>query len=296
MKVLLTGATGFVGRRLSDLLRGKGHEVLPVSRSPGAAFDWSGEGLQRGVAAADAIVHLAGENLFARRWSARQKEVLRKSRVDTTLRLARLAAEHDTKVFVSASAVGRYGPSDDRELDESSPRGSDFLADLCTQWEDATEAAVEVGVRTAIVRIGVVLGKDGGALAKMLFPFRLGLGGPLGSGAQWMSWIHLDDLCSLIVFLLENDGAAGPFNATAPNPVTMRTLARTLGRVLHRPAFLPAPAPMVRLALGEVADVLLTGQRVLPRRALAAGFSFRHPELEAALRDLLERHQVQHAS
>lgn len=292
MRILLTGATGFVGGRLSELLRGQGHEVLPVSRRPlgsEAAFDWSEEGLQRGVAAADAIVHLAGENLFAKRWSARQKAVLCSSRVESTRRLARLAAEHGTKVFVSASAVGRYGASDDRELDESSPRGSDFLADLCTQWEDATEAAVEAGVRTAIVRIGVVLGKDGGALAKMLPPFRLGLGGPLGSGDQWMSWIHLDDLCGLIAFLLEHEGAAGPFNATAPNPVTMKTMARTLGRVLHRPAFLPAPAPMLRLALGEVADVLLTGQRVLPRRALAAGFSFRHPELEPALRDLLER-------
>jgi uncharacterized protein (TIGR01777 family) len=292
MKILITGATGFVGAHLSRMLRERGHEPLAVSRNPHGsmeAFDWSEESLRRGVAAADAIVHLAGENLFARRWTARQKEVLRTSRVDSTRRLAALAAEHGTKVFVSASAVGWYGPSDDRELDESSPRGADFLADLCTQWEDATEAATEAGVRTAIVRIGVVLGKDGGALAKMLLPFRLGLGGPLGSGSQWMSWVHLDDLCALIVFLLEHEKAAGPFNATAPGPVTMRTFARTLGRVLHRPAFLPAPAPMIRLALGEVADVLLTGQRVLPRRALEAGFTFRHPVLEPALRDVLGR-------
>jgi hypothetical protein len=289
MKVLLTGATGFVGGHLARRLRGDGHEVLAVSRRPGAHSDWSSERLRLGVREADAIVHLAGENLFAKRWNEERKELLRASRIETTRLLARLAAERRPAVFLSASAVGWYGASDERELDERSPRGSGFLAELCAEWEEATEEALEAGVRTAVVRIGVVLGRGGGALAKMLPPFRLGLGGPIGSGRQWVSWIHVDDLCSLFLWLLGRERERGVFNATAPRPVTMEELARTLGRVLHRPAFLPAPAPLLRLALGEVADTLLTGQRVFPRRALEAGFRFAHPELEPALRDLLGR-------
>lgn len=289
MKVLLTGATGFVGRHLARHLRERGHEPLEVSRRPGAAYDWSPERLQLGVREADAIVHLAGENLFAKRWTEERKKLLRTSRIETTRRLANLVAAGQPSAFLSVSAVGWYGASDDRELDERSPRGSGFLADLCSEWEEATEEAIEAGVRTAVVRIGVVLGRRGGALSKMLPPFRLGLGGPLGSGRQWVSWIHIDDLCALFLWLLGRDRCAGVFNATAPQPVTMKELSATLGRVLHRPAFLPAPAPIMRLALGEVADVLLTGQRVLPRRAQEAGFCFANPSLEPALRDLLSR-------
>jgi len=287
MKVLLTGSTGFVGSQLARRLRERGHVPLEVSRRPGAAYDWSPERLRLGVNEADAIVHLAGENLFAKRWSERRKAALRASRIETTRALAKLVAARAPAVLVSASAVGWYGASDGRELVEGAPRGSGFLAELCAEWEEATEDALEAGVRTAIVRIGVVLGRGGGALAKMLLPFRLGLGGPLGNGRQWVSWIHLDDLCALFVHLLEHERCAGAFNATAPQPVTMKELSSALGRVLHRPALLPAPAPMLRLALGEVADVLLTGQRVLPRRALESGFRFAHPALEPALRDLL---------
>jgi len=287
MRVLLTGATGFVGARLSRRLRERGHEPLEVSRREGAACDWSEAGLERGVRETDAIVHLAGENLFTKRWSEERKQALRSSRIDTTRRLARLAAARKPGVFLSASAVGWYGPSDDRELAEGAPRGSGFLAGLCSDWEDATEEAVEAGVRTAIVRVGVVLGPGGGALSRMLLPFRLGVGGPLGSGRQWISWVHIDDLCSLFVFLLERGKCSGAYNGTAPNPVTMKELAGTLGKVLHRPAILAAPAPILRLALGEVADVLLTGQRVLPRRAQEAGFRFAHPALEPALREIL---------
>lgn len=289
MKVLLTGATGFVGSRLARHLREQGHEPLEVSRRPGAAYDWSPERLQIGVNEADAIVHLAGENLFAKRWSEKQKKLLRTSRIEKTRMLATLVAARRPAVLLSASAVGWYGASDDRPLDERSPRGSGFLAELCSDWEDATEAAVEAGVRTTIVRIGVVLGRGGGALAKMLPPFRLGLGGPLGSGKQRVSWIHIDDLCALFLWLLTHDGCAGAYNATAPHPVTMKELAHTLGRVLRRPAFLPAPAPIMRLALGEVADVLLTGQHVVPRRAQADGFRFTYPSLEPALRELLRK-------
>lgn len=289
MKVLLTGATGFVGSHLARRLRERGHEPLEVSRRPGAAYDWSPERLRAGVSEADAILHLAGENLFAKRWSEGRKQALRASRVESTRALAGLAAARRPAVFLSASAVGWYGASDDRELDETSPRGTGFLAELCAGWEAATEAAIQAGVRTAVVRIGVVLGSGGGALAKMLPPFRLGLGGPLGNGKQWVSWIHIDDLCALFVWILEHEGCSGVFNATAPRSVTMKELADALGRVLHRPAFLPAPAALMRLALGEVADVLLTGQRVLPRRAQAAGFCFAHPSLEPALRSLLSR-------
>jgi len=291
MKVLLTGATGFVGTHLARRLAAAGHEVLPVSRRPikgsGAAFDWSEDSLRRGVASADAIVHLAGENIFARRWSAAQKQRLWTSRVETTRRLAILAAECGTRCFLSTSAVGVYGPNELDELDESSPRGTDFLAELCRDWEEATDVALEAGVRTCIVRAGVVLGRGGGALARMLTPFKLGIGGPVGDGRQWFSWVHLDDLASLYLFLLEHEACSGFFNGTSPLPVTMRDFARGLGRALHRPAVLPLPGVVLRLALGEVSEVLLTGQRALPRRALAAGFEFEFAGLDHALADLV---------
>ena len=288
MKVLLTGATGFVGGHLARGLERGGHTVLPVSRKAGVGHDWSDESLARGVAAADAVIHLAGENLFGKRWSPEQKQRLWSSRYDTTKKLAALVAARRPACFLSASAVGYYGASDGATLQEGSPRGSGFLAELCADWEAATEAASEAGVRTAIVRIGVVLGEGGGALAKMLPPFRLGLGGPLGSGRQWVSWIHVDDLVALFVRLLADPKAAGIYNGTAPNPVTMSELARALGKALHRPAIFPVPAPVLRLALGEVADVLLTGQRVIPRRALEAGLRFEHADVEGALRDVLD--------
>lgn len=286
MKVLLTGATGFVGTHLTRKLQEAGHEVLAVSRKRGPGFDWSEESLRQGVEAADGVIHLAGENLFARRWSAKQKQALWSSRVEGTTRLAQLAAQRKLGCFLCASAIGWYGPSDDRELNEASPRGSDFLAELCLDWESAAQAAVKAGVRTCIIRIGVVLGADGGALARMLLPFRLGLGGPIGNGRQWMSWIHIDDLCDLFVFLLENEQASGTYNGTAPTPVTMKQLSATLAKVLRRPAFLPVPAPVLKLALGEVSEILLKGQRVLPDRAQAAGYRFSHPELEGALSQL----------
>ena len=294
MKVLVTGATGFVGSRLSQRLRDAGHEVLVVSRSEGKGdFDWSEDGLRRGVDACDAIVNLAGENLFAKRWNPHQKQRLWSSRVEGTTRLAALAAAKQPRCLVSASAVGWYGPHGDETLDENSPRGKDFLAELCLDWETATQAAIEAGVRTAIVRIGVVLGPGGGALQKMLPPFRLGVGGPLGNGRQWVSWVHVGDLADLIVFLIEHKTAYGVFNATAPNPVSMKELAGTLGHVLHRPTVFAVPAPMLKLALGEVSSILLTGQRVQPRRAQEAGFRFAHPELEGALRDVLGKQPLQ---
>jgi hypothetical protein len=287
MKVLLTGATGFVGSALTRRLESAGHVVLPVSRRPGARYDWSDDGLARGVREADAVVHLAGENLFDKRWTRKQKQILESSRVDPTRRLAALVAERRPSCFISASAVGYYGASEQARFDEGSPQGTGFLAGLCREWEAATGAAAAAGVRTATMRQGVVLGPGGGALAKMLPPFRLGIGGPLGNGRQWVSWIHIDDLTSLFEFLLTRPDLSGVFNATAPAPVTMKQLASALGRALHRPALMPVPAPMLRLALGEVADVLLTGQYVEPRRATEAGFTFRFTDVEPALRDVV---------
>lgn len=288
MKILLTGATGFIGSHFARLAQERGHQVLPVSRDPGrGSFDWSPDRLSVGVAAADAIVHLAGENLSGKRWSERQKKELVESRVGPTSQLAALAAQRRPAVFVSASAVGYYGPSDRQGLDEEAPPGDDFLATLCRRWEEATGPATAAGVRTAIARFGVVLGRGDGALKKMLPPFKLGIGGPIGSGRQWVSWVHVDDVAALLLFLVESDSARGPYNVTAPNPVRMRELARTLGSILHRPAVLPVPGLALKLALGEVADVLLTGQHVIPRRALDGGFQFRHPRLEEALRDIL---------
>ena len=295
MKILMTGATGFIGSRLRGRLEKNGHAVLAVSRRPGSAFDWSDASLARGVQETEAVIHLAGENIFDKRWNPRQKQILISSRVETTRKIAALVAARKPKCFLSSSAIGWYGTSETATFDERSPHGSDFMADLCVQWEDSTEAAVEAGVRTCRVRTGIVLGPGGGALSKMLPFFRLGIGGPLGSGRQWMSWIHLEDLCALYEFLLENDRANGAFNGTAPNPVTNKELSRAIGRVLHRPSALPAPEPMLRLTLGEVAKVLVTGQRVLPRRAEEAGFRFEHPEIEEALRDALgkkERREV----
>jgi uncharacterized protein (TIGR01777 family) len=289
MKVLLTGASGFIGSRLSKRLEAAGHQVLPVSRRAGAGYDWSDESLARGVHTSDAVIHLAGENLFAKRWSASQKEILRLSRTVPTKQLAALIAEKKPACFISSSAVGYYGPNSETHLHEGSPHGNDFLAGLCVDWEDATLAASYAGVRTAIIRSGVVLGRGGGALAKMLLPFKLGMGGPLGSGKQWVSWVHIDDLISLFLFVLQNPNASGVFNGTAPRPVTMKEFSQSLGRALHRPAVFPVPAPILRLALGEVADILLTGQYVEPRRATEAGFRFQFVDIDKAMTDIFRR-------
>jgi uncharacterized protein (TIGR01777 family) len=236
---------------------------------------------------ADAVIHLAGENLFGKRWSPDQKKLLRASRTGTTRRLAQLVAQRKPDCLINASAVGYYGASTTERFTEDSPHGQDFLANLCNDWEAATSPAKNAGVRTVIVRTGVVLGLDGGALQKMLPPFKFGLGGPLGDGKQWVSWVHIDDLVALFVYLMQRPRAKGVFNGTAPNPVTMKQFARSLGRALYRPAILPVPAPILRLALGEVADILLTGQQVEPRRTLESGFDFKFETIDQALVDIV---------
>ena len=303
MKVAVTGASGFVGRRLlsrlfdNDTVRvfTRTAQAAAATRFPtGAkAVEWDpvlGPPPAGSLDDVDAIVHLAGESV-GQRWSRAVKTRIRDSRILGTMNLVSGIAQARVKprVLVSASAIGFYGPRGDEALDETAAAGSDFLADVCAAWEKEGARAETFGSRSVLLRIGIVLGAGGGALARMLLPFRLGVGGPLGSGKQWMSWIHLDDLVSLILLALRTESLRGPVNATAPEPVTNKEFSRTLGRVLRRPAFLPTPGFPLRLLLGEFADVLLTGQRVLPRKAEAAGLQFRFPQLEPALRDILVR-------
>lgn len=303
MKILVAGGTGFIGKPLCEVLAAAGHDLVVLSRSPrsstsprirylpwqpGAAGEWVWEAHD-----ADAVVNLAGEPIAGRRWTAAQKSRLLSSRLDATSALVeaiRSASPRRPRVLINASAVGYYGPrDDDREVEETAPPGHDFLAATCRQWEEAARAAEPLGVRVVRVRIGLVLGRDGGALQKMLPPFRAGLGGPLGSGGQWVSWIHHRDLLRLIVWALEEPRCTGAVNATAQNPVRMREFARDLGRMLGRPAVLPAPGWAVRLLLGEMSQVVLTGQRVIPRAALTLGFQFEYPWLPEALAQCVKR-------
>jgi uncharacterized protein (TIGR01777 family) len=293
MRVLVTGGTGFIGAALCHALTGAGHAVTVVARHPehvdGAAIGW--ERVSAAVRESDALVNLAGEPLASRRWSARQKELIRESRVRATRTLvdAVAAAGPRPRVLVNASAVGYYGPRDDEALDESAGPGAGFLADVCRAWEEEARRAEDLGLRVVRLRLGVVLAADGGALARMLPPFRAFVGGPIGSGRQWMSWIHRDDVTGLVVAALGNDGYRGPVNATAPQPVTNREFAKALGRTLARPAWLPTPASALRLALGEMAELLLAGQRVLPGVANRLGYQWRYPELGGALRASVRR-------
>ncbi|MGQ9896797.1 MAG: TIGR01777 family oxidoreductase [Acidobacteriota bacterium] len=296
-KLFVTGASGFVGGALLPALKLEGYTVVALSRKvrdtssgirwvmgdPVVADDW-----QKEVDGAFGLINLAGEPIIGKRWTPEQKKTLRDSRVVTTQNLVTALAQAKQKpsVLVSASAIGLYPKNEETELDETSRPADDFLGKLCQEWEDAAKVAEIHGVRTVLLRIGVVLGRNGGALERMLPVFKWGLGGPLGSGNQWFSWIHLADVVGLIMWALSTDQVQGPVNAVAPHPVRMREFALTLGKVLNRPAFLPAPSFALNLVLGESAQVVLDGQRVLPRVALQQGYTFRFPELEGALRDL----------
>ncbi len=299
MRVIVTGGTGFIGPKLCARLVAKGHDVIALTRDASRSRDdvhpkvrvvsWADGAAWEGfVDGAGALVNLAGESI-AQRWTPSAKARIAKSRLDAAakLRAAAEKAAQKPSVLVNASAVGYYGPAGDEVLDESAPAGQDFLARTCVDWEAAARSLEPLGVRVAMLRTGVVLGAGGGALAKMLPPFRAFVGGPLGSGTQWMSWIHESDLVELFLWAIENPAVAGPVNATAPSPVTMRDFATALGKALHRPSFMPAPAAAIRLALGEMATVVLDGQRVVPKKALALGFTFRFTDVLAALRDVV---------
>ncbi len=297
MRVIVSGASGLIGSALLPALKAAGHEpVALVRRSPTAGeIRWDpakGELPDDALAGADAVVHLAGAGIGDHRWTDAYKRELVDSRVRSTTLLAEriAAAANGPKVFLSGSAIGFYGASDGRDLDESSPAGEGFLADLCVQWEGATAAAATAGVRVAHLRTGVVLAREGGALAKTLPLFKLFAGGPFGNGRQWQSWISLPDEVGAILHLLTAD-VSGPVNLTAPEPVTNKKFAHTLGSVLHRPSMLPVPRFGPSLLLGgELADNLLyTGQKVLPRALQASGYSFQHGTLDVALRAVLGR-------
>ena len=287
MRVLVTGGTGLVGRPACDALRAAGHAVTIVSREPGRvparAIGW--DGLRAAMPETDAIVNLAGESIASGRWTAARKAAIRSSRVEATRALvdAAAAASPRPKILVNASAVGYYGPHGDEPLDETAAAGTDFLARLCVEWEAEARRAEALGVRVVVVRLGVVLAPDGGALSAMLLPFRAGLGGAIGGGRQWISWVHRDDVVGLLREAVGNTEYAGPVNATSPNPVTNRDFARALGRALHRPTVLPVPGIGLRLLMGEMATMLLTGQRVLPKVAERLGYAWQQPELPEAL-------------
>jgi uncharacterized protein len=297
MNIAITGSTGMVGRALTEALVADGHSVRPVVRRPGPnperEIRWDPAGGTIDAAAfndIDAVVHLAGEGVASHRWSSDVKKRILDSRVLGTRLLCETLASLSVKpsVLVSASAVGYYGDRGAELLDESSTPGEGFLADVCQQWEAATTAARDANVRVVNLRIGVVISTKGGALASMLTPFRMGVGGVLGSGRQYISWITLDDLVRAIVFALGAAALSGPVNATAPDAVTNREFTKTLGHLLHRPTVATMPAFVARMVFGEMADeMFLSGSRVVPRALQAAGFSFQHPVLEPALRHVL---------
>jgi uncharacterized protein len=293
MKILVTGARGLIGSALVPFLAAHGHEVSCVSRSAkdASALRWDPEqGTIDALEGFDAVVHLAGESIAAGRWSARQKARILDSRVKGTRLIAETLARlrRPAQVLLSASAVGYYGDRGDEILREESASGQGFLSEVCRAWEQATEAAEKAGLRVVRFRIGMVLSARGGALAKMLLPFKAGLGGAIGSGRQWMSWIAIDDLIGAIHHCLANASLRGAVNAVAPNPVTNREFTRALGRALGRPTLFPMPAFVARLAFGEMAnELLLAGQRVEPVRLLASGYRFQFPALEGALEHAL---------
>ncbi len=302
MRILVTGATGFVGRRLCRVLSQAGHELVALSRDPESArrrvpelrqaFAWnpiSDVPTSESLDGVDSVVHLAGETVTGR-WTSRKREAIRDSRVGGTRNLMKALAQSKSRPrsMVAASAIGYYGDRDDLELREDSASGDDFLADVCRAWEGESLRAQDLGIRIVQLRIGIVLGSGGGAMQAMLLPARLGLGGPLGSGRQWWSWIHLEDLVAAARLCLEDEELQGPVNATAPNPSRQRDFAKALGRVLSRPAFLPAPVFMLKIVLGGFAAELLSSKRVLPGRLQKAGFGFRLPELGPALEAVVQ--------
>jgi len=296
MRILITGGSGFVGQRLCEQLDADGHDLLVVSRSPDKAADALPDGADIRAriadfddAAPEAIVNLAGEPIAEGRWTDAKKKRIVESRVDTTREVVELCGRLETppKVLVSASAVGYYGDQGDRDVTEETERNEEWLSEICVKWEAEARRAAEHGVRVAIVRIGLVMDEGGGMLAKMLPAFKFGLGSKLGDGSQYMPWIHRDDLVRAILFLLEHDECDGPYNGSAPNPVTNAEFTKTLASHLNRPTFLPAPAPALKLAFGEMSHVLLTGAKMLPKRLEDAGFEFRYPTLDDALAEIL---------
>ena len=305
MKIAITGATGFVGSRLVERLSASGHQILVLTRNlaaaqkvfPKSAFPnleivaytpTASGAWQEAIALCDGVVNLAGEPIAEKRWTPQQKQEILNSRKLGTQKIveAIALANPKPKVLVNASAIGYYGTSETATFDESSPPGKDFLAEVCQAWEAEAQKVTQAGVRLVILRLGIVLGQ-GGAIAKMIAPFKVFAGGPLGTGRQWFSWIYLDDLVNLIIQALTKPEMEGVFNATAPNPVRMSELAQTMGEIMQRPSWLPVPSFALETLLGEGAMVVLEGQQVLPQRTQASGFNYQYSTVKQALKEIV---------
>ena len=305
MKVAITGATGFVGSRLVERLSASGHQILVLTRNlaaaqkvfPKSAFPnleivaytpTASGAWQEAIALCDGVVNLAGEPIAEKRWTPQQKQEILNSRKLGTQKIveAIALANPKPKVLVNASAIGYYGTSETATFDETSPAGKDFLAEVCQAWEAEAQKVTQAGVRLVILRLGIVLGQ-GGAIAKMIAPFKVFAGGPLGTGRQWFSWIYLDDLVNLIIQALTKPEMEGVFNATAPNPVRMSELAQTMGEIMQRPSWLPVPSFALETLLGEGAMVVLEGQQVLPQRTQASGFNYQYSTVKQALKEIV---------
>lgn len=298
MKIILAGATGFIGKPLVSRLSAAGHHLVILTRDPARSrwhvspklqvLQWDSKTAGKWASAvdgADAVINLAGEPIAEKRWSPEQKQKLLRSRVDATRAIVQAfqSAKTKPKVLINGSAVGFYGPVENDEVPEETPKGTGFLADVCEAWEKETEPLKNTGVRIVLLRTGIVLEKGGGALAKMEFPFKIFAGGPLGSGTQGFPWIHLDDEIGLIEFALTHESVEGPLNAAAPESLTNAQFSKALGHALHRPSWAPVPAFVLKLMLGEMSEMLLTGQRAVPRKALQAGYRFKYSSATQAL-------------
>jgi uncharacterized protein (TIGR01777 family) len=300
MHILLTGGTGLIGRRLCKHWLAQGHQLTVLSRKPDEVARLCGANV-RGIAHfddigtqhVDAVVNLAGAPIADRPWTRKRKILLWDSRITLTEQLVTWLERREQKpdVLISGSAVGWYGDGGERELDENAqPVSEDFASRLCIAWEETAQRAESLGIRVVLVRTGLVLADEGGMLQRLLPPFKMGMGGPIGNGRQWMPWVHIEDQIALIDFLMSRDDARGPYNACAPSPVRNRDFAKTFASVLHRPSFMPMPAVALRVLLGELSILLLGGQRARPDRLQEAGFTFRFTDLRAALENLLGRH------
>lgn len=304
MKIVIAGGTGFIGRALCTALIQGGHRVTVLTRQTGQvhhrpklpvqAVEWNARDSgpwEQALEGADAVINLAGASIADARWTDVRKQLIIDSRILTTRLLVRALSRWSPKpaTFISASGIGYYGATDDHRLDEGASRGEGFLADLCLAWESEALRAAEFGARVVTLRTGMVLEQDGGALPKMLLPFRFFAGGPIMPGSQWVSWIHRRDHIGLIQWALSTPTVSGPINAVAPEPVTMKMFCEVIGKVLHRPSWLSVPRFALNMLLGELGTLMTTGQRVIPSKAMAGGYRFQYPTLEPALRDVLKR-------
>lgn len=297
-KVLITGGTGFIGNYLTQQLLKQGHYATIITRSPGKYAEkqaknrsytgWEDD-LVSSMNEHDVVINLVGENLFGQRWTEEVKQRIYNSRIDSTKKLVDAMRESENKpeLFISASAVGIYGDNGSKVLDESDPAGNDFLAKVCKDWEEESKKAEDLGVRVANPRIGIVLEDNGGMIEKMVLPFKFGVGGPIGSGEQFVPWVHMTDLCNALLYPMENESVKGPYNACSPEPETMDTLAKKMGKVLNRPSFFRVPEFVLNIALGEAAKPVLSSLRVQPKVLQTSGFEFVFEDLEEALADIL---------